>query len=251
VEDRPGTLAGNTVVLKPSPFTPLTTLKLGELLAGVFPPGVVNVVSGGDELGRWMTSHPVPRKISFTGSVATGKHVAGAAAPDLTRVIMELGGNDPAIVLDDVDPAAITEQLFWGAFQNNGQVCSAIKRVYVPEQLYEEVVDGLPGGPGRSKSVTAPQKAPSSGRSTTDPSTSGSKSSSLTPSPAAPGRSRPASRSTAPGTSTNRTSWPISATAPAWPLSFAAALLQIGQGAGARRQSEGGRVSAARRFRLS
>jgi len=139
----PALLAGNTMVLKPSPFTPLSTLKLGELLAGILPPGVLNVVSGGDELGQWMTSHPVPRKISFTGSVPTGKHVAASAAPDLKRVTLELGGNDPAIVLDDVDPAVIADKLFWGAFQNNGQVCSAIKRVYVPERLYGEVVDAL------------------------------------------------------------------------------------------------------------
>lgn len=78
----PALLAGNTLVLKPSPFTPLATLKVGELLREVFPPGVLNVVSGGDELGAWMTSHPVPRKISFTGSVETGKKVALAAAPD-------------------------------------------------------------------------------------------------------------------------------------------------------------------------
>ena len=139
----PALLAGNTLVLKPSPYTPLATLKMGEILAGVFPPGVVNVVSGGDELGQWMTSHPVPRKISFTGSVATGKDVAAAAAPDLKRVTLELGGNDPAIILDDVDPAAIADKLFWGAFQNNGQVCSAVKRVYVPERLYDDVVDAL------------------------------------------------------------------------------------------------------------
>ncbi|HVA43146.1 MAG TPA: aldehyde dehydrogenase family protein [Acidimicrobiales bacterium] len=139
----PALLAGNTMVLKPSPYTPLATLKMGEILAGILPPGVLNVVSGGDELGKWMTSHPVPRKISFTGSVATGKHVAAAAASDLKRVTLELGGNDPAIVLDDVDPAAIADKLFWGAFQNNGQVCSAVKRVYVPESIYDDVVEAL------------------------------------------------------------------------------------------------------------
>lgn len=139
----PALLAGNTMVLKPSPFTPLSTLKLGQLVSGLLPPGVLNVVSGGDDLGKWMTSHPVPRKISFTGSVATGKHVAASAAPDLKRVTLELGGNDPAIVLDDVDPAAVAAKLFWGAFQNNGQVCSAIKRVYVPEALYADVVEAL------------------------------------------------------------------------------------------------------------
>ena len=132
----PALLAGNTVVIKPSPFTPLATLKLGELLREVLPPGVLNVVSGGDELGAWMTGHPVPRKISFTGSVETGKKVAAAGAPDLKRVTLELGGNDPAIVLPDVDPAAVARDLFWGAFANSGQVCSAIKRLYVHESQY-------------------------------------------------------------------------------------------------------------------
>jgi acyl-CoA reductase-like NAD-dependent aldehyde dehydrogenase len=139
----PALLAGNTMVLKPSPYTPLTTLKVGELLRDVLPPGVLNVVSGGDDLGAWMTSHPVPRKISFTGSVSTGKRVAAAAAPDLKRVTLELGGNDPAIVLDDVEPAEVAEKIFWGAFSNNGQICSAIKRVYVPEARYDELVDAL------------------------------------------------------------------------------------------------------------
>ena len=139
----PALLAGNTMVLKPSPFTPLSTLKLGEVLRGVLPPGVLNVVTGGDDLGAWMTSHPVPRKISFTGSVATGKKVAAAAAPDLKRVTLELGGNDPAIVLDDADVATVAGKIFDGAFANNGQVCSAIKRVYVPEAMYSDVVDAL------------------------------------------------------------------------------------------------------------
>ena len=136
-------MAGNTLVLKPSPFTPLSTLKIGELLRDVFPPGVFNVVSGGDELGAWMTSHPVPRKISFTGSVATGKKVAASAAPDLKRVTLELGGNDPAILLDDVDAADVADRVFRAAFANNGQVCSAVKRVYVPEALYDDVVEAF------------------------------------------------------------------------------------------------------------
>jgi acyl-CoA reductase-like NAD-dependent aldehyde dehydrogenase len=139
----PALLAGNTLVLKPSPFTPLTTLKVGELLSDVFPPGVMNIVSGSDELGAWMTTHPVPRKVSFTGSVETGKKVAMAAAPDLKRVTLELGGNDPAIVLADADPAKVSAAIFAGAFMNNGQVCSAVKRVYVPEALYDDVVEGL------------------------------------------------------------------------------------------------------------
>jgi acyl-CoA reductase-like NAD-dependent aldehyde dehydrogenase len=139
----PALLAGNTLVLKPSPFTPLTTLKVAEILRDVMPPGILNVVSGGDELGAWMTGHPVPRKVSFTGSIETGKKVAMSAAPDLKRVTLELGGNDPAIVLDDADPAVVSKAIFAGAFNNNGQVCSAIKRVYVPEALYDDVVEGL------------------------------------------------------------------------------------------------------------
>ena len=139
----PALLAGNTMVLKPSPFTPLSTLKVGEILRDVLPPGVLNVVGGGDDLGAWMTAHPVPRKISFTGSVATGKRVAAAAAPDLKRTTLELGGNDPAILLDDIDVASVAENVFAWAFANNGQVCSAIKRVYVPEQIYSDVVDAL------------------------------------------------------------------------------------------------------------
>ncbi len=139
----PALLAGNTLVLKPSPYTPLTTLKMAELLREVLPPGVFNVVSGGDELGAWMTSHPVPRKVSFTGSVATGKKVAISAAPDLKRVTLELGGNDAAIVLDDADPEVVAKGIFKGAFANCGQICIAIKRTYVPERLYDQVVEAL------------------------------------------------------------------------------------------------------------
>ena len=139
----PALLAGNTVVVKPSPYTPLSTLKLGEILRDALPNGVLNVVSGGDELGAWVSSHPRVRKISFTGSVATGKKVAAAAAPDLKRVTLELGGNDAAIVLEDADPARIAEKLFWGAFANSGQVCSAIKRLYVHERIAAPLTEAL------------------------------------------------------------------------------------------------------------
>lgn len=139
----PALVAGNTVVLKPSPYTPLSTLAAGDVLASVLPPGVINVVTGGDALGAQMTAHPVPRKISFTGSVATGKAVATAAADDLKRVTLELGGNDAAIVLDDADPAEVAVGLFRGAFANNGQVCSAVKRVYVPTKLRNALVEAL------------------------------------------------------------------------------------------------------------
>ena len=139
----PALLAGNTIVLKPSPFTPISTLLLAEVLRELLPAGVLNVVSGGNELGAAMTSHPVPRKISFTGSIATGKKISAAAAPDLKRVTLELGGNDAAILLPDVDPAKVAPGVFWGAFENNGQICSAIKRVYVHESSYEPLLGEL------------------------------------------------------------------------------------------------------------
>ncbi|WP_026910568.1 aldehyde dehydrogenase family protein [Patulibacter minatonensis] len=139
----PALAAGCTMVLKPSPYTPLSTLRMGEVLDGVLPDGVLNVVAGRDELGAWMTGHPAVRKITFTGSVATGKRVMSAAADDLKRVTLELGGNDAAILLDDVDPGAIAKQLFWSAFLNAGQLCCAVKRVYVPSGLRGELVDAL------------------------------------------------------------------------------------------------------------
>ncbi len=134
---------GNTAVLKPSPYTPLTTLELGEIAREVFPPGVVNVLAGGDDLGKWLTEHPGVDKISFTGSVETGKKVAAAAAGTLKRLTLELGGNDPAIILDDVDPKAIAKKVFFAAFVNSGQVCMAIKRIYAHEKIYEALCDAL------------------------------------------------------------------------------------------------------------
>lgn len=139
----PALRAGNTVVVKPSPYTPLATLLLGEVLRGVLPDGVLNVLSGPDPLGARVAAHPLTRKISFTGSTATGKRVASAAADDLKRVTLELGGNDPAIVLPDANIHEIAESLFWGAFRNNGQVCLAVKRVYVHESQRGDLVGAL------------------------------------------------------------------------------------------------------------
>jgi acyl-CoA reductase-like NAD-dependent aldehyde dehydrogenase len=139
----PAVLAGNTVVLKPSPHTPVATLRLGELAQDVFPRGVVNVVSGGNELGAWMTEHPGIRKIAFTGSGATGKRIMASAAGNLKRVTLELGGNDAGIVLDDVDPGKIAPDLFWAKFSNCGQVCAALKRMYVHRSVYGTVCTEL------------------------------------------------------------------------------------------------------------
>jgi acyl-CoA reductase-like NAD-dependent aldehyde dehydrogenase len=139
----PALMAGNCIVVKPSPFTALCTLKLGELCQGSVPPGVLNVISGGDDLGRWMTAHPGIDKIAFTGSTETGKNVMQSAAGTLKRLTLELGGNDPAIVLGDVDPKAIAPQLFWASFQNNAQFCNATKRLYIHESVYDELLREL------------------------------------------------------------------------------------------------------------
>ncbi|MDR7104117.1 aldehyde dehydrogenase family protein [Croceicoccus sp. BE223] len=139
----PALLTGNTMVLKPSPNTPLATLRLGALLQEVLPPGVLNMVSGGDALGPWMSAHPGIDKISFTGSTATGRKVMESAAGNLKRLTLELGGNDAAIVLPDVDVDAVAEKLFWAAFANSGQVCVAAKRLYVHDDVYDEVLAAL------------------------------------------------------------------------------------------------------------
>jgi acyl-CoA reductase-like NAD-dependent aldehyde dehydrogenase len=139
----PALVAGNTVIVKPSPYTPVATLRLGELAQAVLPPGVLQVVAGGDDLGRAITAHPLISKISFTGSVATGRAIMASSAPTLKRLTLELGGNDAGIVLDDVDPAAFAEDLYWGGLSNCGQVCAGLKRLYVPEPLAPKLEEAL------------------------------------------------------------------------------------------------------------
>ncbi|MBK9253090.1 MAG: aldehyde dehydrogenase family protein [Proteobacteria bacterium] len=134
---------GNCAIIKPSPFTPLTTLRIGEILREVFPAGVVNVLAGGDELGALMTAHPGIDKISFTGSVATGKKVMASCAGTLKRVTLELGGNDAAIVLEDVDVNDVAKKLFFAATVNSGQVCMAVKRIYAHEKIYDALCVAL------------------------------------------------------------------------------------------------------------
>ena len=133
----PALLAGNTVVAKPAPTTPLTTLLLGTLCAKVLPAGVVNIICDNNDLGGALTAHPQVAKVAFTGSTATGKKVMAAAANTVKRVTLELGGNDAAIVLDDADPVETAGKVFQGAMINAGQVCVAIKRAYVPEAMYD------------------------------------------------------------------------------------------------------------------
>jgi acyl-CoA reductase-like NAD-dependent aldehyde dehydrogenase len=136
-------LAGNTVIVKPAPTTPLTALKLGELIKDLVPPGVVNIIADANDLGGELTKHPDVRKISFTGSTETGKKVMASAADALKRISLELGGNDALIVLDDVDPKETAPKVYGAAMQNAGQVCIAAKRVYVHESMYDAMCDEL------------------------------------------------------------------------------------------------------------
>jgi acyl-CoA reductase-like NAD-dependent aldehyde dehydrogenase len=135
----PAIRAGNTVVIKPSPLTPLSTIRLVELINQTLPPGVVNVITAENEIGSLMSAHPGIAKVTFTGSIATGRKIMQNAASTLKRLTLELGGNDAGIVLPDADPKKIVEGLFWGAFINGGQTCAALKRLYVHDSLYDEV----------------------------------------------------------------------------------------------------------------
>lgn len=139
----PALRMGNSIILKPSEQTPLSVLALVHVMNEVLPEGVLQVLAGDGELGRALTSHAGIDKITFTGSIETGKAIMRGAADDLKRLTLELGGNDAGIVLDDADPQAIAEGLFWGAFINTGQTCAALKRLYVPDSLYDEVCDAL------------------------------------------------------------------------------------------------------------
>ena len=137
----PAIRVGCTVVMKPSPFTPLSTLRLVELMNQVLPAGVINVVTGAAKLGIHLVNHPHVDKIAFAGSIATGKQIMGGAARTLKRVTLRLGGNDAGIVLPHTRIEPLLEKLFWGCFINAGQTYAALKRLYVHEDQYEEVVE--------------------------------------------------------------------------------------------------------------
>ena len=136
----PAVRVGCTVVIKPSPFTPLSTLRLVELMNQVLPAGVVNAVTGGADVGTHLVNHSDVNKVVFTGSVATGKKVMEGASRTLKRVTLELGGNDAGIILPGTNIDPLLEKLFWGCFINAGQTCAALKRLYVHEDQYDEVV---------------------------------------------------------------------------------------------------------------
>lgn len=131
------------MIIKPSPFTPYCDLKLVELAQGIFPPGVLQVLSGGDDLGPMLTTHPGVHKVSFTGSTATGKKVMESCSKTLKRVTLELGGNDPAIVCPSVDIKAVAPKIATFAFMNSGQICLALKRIYVHSSIYNEFLAAM------------------------------------------------------------------------------------------------------------
>lgn len=137
--------AGNTIVVKTAPTTPLTTLRIGELWANIVPSGVVNILSGSNEAGAALVAHEDVTKVTFTGSTETGRKIMAAVAPTLKRLTLELGGNDAAIVLPDADVEAIVPAIFAFAFFNSGQVCAVIKRLYVHDSLYDAMCDALAG----------------------------------------------------------------------------------------------------------
>ena len=139
----PAIRMGNTVVLKPSEYTPIATLEMVRLISQVLPPGVLNTVSGDGRIGAALTSHPDIDKIMFTGSESTGRRIVEASSQNLAPITLELGGNDAAIIMPGTETSAIVEDLFWGAFLNAGQTCACIKRLYVHENDYDSVVAAL------------------------------------------------------------------------------------------------------------
>ncbi|GAA3661886.1 aldehyde dehydrogenase family protein [Microbacterium marinilacus] len=139
----PALVAGNAVIVKPSPLAPLAVTRLLGLLAGELPEDLLSVVNGAGETGSALIAHPVVRKVSFTGGGETARHIMRAAADRLTRVHFELGGNDPAVVLDDADLDLAAERIAQTAFRRAGQICYAVKRVYVPERAATDFTDRL------------------------------------------------------------------------------------------------------------
>jgi acyl-CoA reductase-like NAD-dependent aldehyde dehydrogenase len=139
----PALRAGNTVVLKPSEYTPVATARFVELANTVLPPGVLNLVTGGGEVGAALSGHPDVNKVVFTGSTRTGKRIMEGAAATLKRLTLELGGNDAGIVLPDVDVKAVAPKLFGAGFHNNGQTCACLKRLYVHDSIHDALCEEL------------------------------------------------------------------------------------------------------------
>jgi betaine-aldehyde dehydrogenase len=139
----PALAAGNTLVIKPSDTTPASTVLLGEICQEVFPPGVMNVITGDRDTGRALVEHPVPQLVAITGSVRAGKEVAGSAARDLKRTHLELGGKAPVVVFDDADVEAAAEAIATAGYFNAGQDCTAATRVLAGPGIHRDFVAAL------------------------------------------------------------------------------------------------------------
>jgi betaine-aldehyde dehydrogenase len=154
----PALAAGNTMVLKPSDTTPASTLLMAETMSEFLPPGVFNVVTGDRDTGRALVAHPVPQMVSITGSVRAGKQVAAAAADDLKRVHLELGGKAPVIVFDDADVAKTAEAIAVAGYFNAGQDCTAATRVLAAPGIHDELAEAL-AEQARGQTVGGPDVA--------------------------------------------------------------------------------------------
>jgi len=139
----PSLITGNTIIAKPAPSTPLTTMLIGEIAADIFPPGVFQTLLTSNENAALLTSDPRVAFVSFTGSTPTGKRVYASGADTLKRFQLELGGNDAAIVLDDIDAGAVAQSIYNAAMTNAGQICMATKRVYAPRAMYPQLLEAL------------------------------------------------------------------------------------------------------------
>lgn len=139
----PALATGNTVVLKPSPFAPAALTLALHKMAAELPPGVVNVVHGEGDVGAALCSHPLVRKVGFTGGTATAQKVVEATAATIKNVTLELGGNDPAIILDDAEIDSVLDRILGGVFTRSGQICFAVKRIYVPRTIYARFADAF------------------------------------------------------------------------------------------------------------
>jgi acyl-CoA reductase-like NAD-dependent aldehyde dehydrogenase len=139
----PALATGNTLVLKPSPFAPAALTLLLQKVAALLPPGVINVVHGEGDVGAALCSHPLVRKVGFTGGISTARRVGEATAGTIKNVTLELGGNDPAIVLDDADIDAALDRMIKGVYTRTGQICFAVKRIYVPRAMYGRFADAF------------------------------------------------------------------------------------------------------------
>lgn len=142
----PALAMGNTIVIKPASYTPLSTLKLAEIISSSLPPGVINVVAGtGSEVGEALVTHPQVDKVAFTGSTEVGRRIMSLASGTIKKTTLELGGKSPNILLEDADLELALPGSLFGVFLHSGQLCESGTRLFVPDKIYEKVVEGLIG----------------------------------------------------------------------------------------------------------